>query len=237
VDIVGAMRKIFGCIFIVVVVAVVIGLIAIFNANTFVSWILSSKLEVPVRIHDMKFRPPEIRLKGIKIGNPKGYREHEAISIASIDITAPYTNYLDKEVEIDSIILDDVTLTIEFFGDNHVNYNWNVLLTNMNKDDSAKAGKSKKSGRSAFIKTLKINKLKIVTVVPGHARKVQEIPDLTFHNLSTKEGNLSAQITQTILFHLLFNTKNFLKFPLQTTEETFQNLLSPFNKPAKQPSK
>lgn len=228
------MRKFFGWIFIIIVVVVVLGLIAVFNANTFVSWILSSKLEVPVKINSMKFRPPEIDLNGIVIGNPKGYKSHEAISITSIDISAPYTNYLKKEVEIDSITLDDVTLTIEFFGNNQVNYNWNVLLTNMNKEEEPKAGKAKKKGRSGFIKTLKINNLKIVTVIPGHEPKVQEIPDLTFHNISTKEGNLSAQITQTILFHLLFNSKNFLKFPLKTTEETFQNLLSPFNKPAKQ---
>jgi hypothetical protein len=185
----------------------------------------------------------KIDLKKIEIGNPPNSILAKAFSCNEIDVNAPFTHYLDKNIVVDEIDLKDVYLGLEFDSPSSTKGNWTTIMNNIQSTTSADQAKTKKgeavpkgSQRSVLIHRIVLTNINVDVVYKkdsGKVKKLPAIPRIELTEISSEGGLPIDQITNSVLGEMLKqvfikeNLKNMLQ-ELMNQPSPIQQYLAPF---------
>lgn len=234
-----------GIIIVIILAAVVIGFIAWSRVPDIVADNLSKKLKVSVEIDDMSLGWGKIQVDKVVIGNPPGAILSKAFSCSSIDVLAPFTNYLDQKIIIDEIDVNDVYLGLEFDSAKGTDGNWTRIMGNLKSSTGQESNGKKKKGaeppkessqRSVLIKRLVLTNIDVDVVYRkegGKVQKLKRIDRIELTNVSSEGGLPMDQVMNSVLGQMLKsvfekqNLQNMLQDLLQKPGG-LQDYLSPF---------
>ncbi len=221
------MKKAFIIIFGLIIVLCLAAILAWNMFPTIVSHKLSKRAGVSVTISDIRISPSNLKVDGIRIGNPLGYsKTPRALSADHTTISVPLTRFFDKRIVIDEMTMDDVYIGLEFDSPNSKKGNWTTIMNNMSKSTKEDSDKAKTKGEttSVLIKRLVITDLQIELAYKtgGRAnRKLRPISRIELTNISSEGGIPTAQIMHIIMEETLRNI--FSKEGLQNMLEGILN--------------
>ncbi|MCX6990768.1 MAG: AsmA family protein [Chlamydiae bacterium] len=243
------MKKFFTSIFGYILIAISAICIA-----TFIAWSrapdmlashLSKEIGVPVEIEDIEVGFSHFTIENFEIGNVPNGILAKAFSVETLDIEAPLTNYLNPQVVIESIQLDNVYLGLEFDSATSTQGNWTRIMSNLDKaasEDVPPSRRKRKSeqsttqsspstpGRSVFIKELIINNISVDLLYVQGGGKVKKLPvikQIVLKNISSEEGFPIDQLMNTVLGQMLKEV--FIKQNLQNMLDTLLDQQSQLN--------
>ncbi|MBS0619976.1 MAG: hypothetical protein JSS61_00760 [Verrucomicrobia bacterium] len=208
-----------GLLVIAVLAAAVIGYIFWARVPDILSNNLSKKLQVPVQIDDMNLSLSNIQIQKVEIGSPPGSLLRRAFACREIDIRAPLTRYLSKEIVIDEIDLQDVYLGLEFDSATGATGNWSRMMEHM----AASMQTADTSGRSVLIHKLILTNIDTDIVYRKEGGKVKKLPRIDrieLTEISSQGGLPMDQIMNSVLGQMLRSV-----FEKQNIKNMLQNLL------------
>jgi len=138
----------------------------------------------------------EGELKGLVIGNPKGFSSNNALSLDRIKVSIDVKSVFSDNILIKQILIDGPKISYELAGKKS---NINAILDNMNssaeKEEKAKKTESKKEGtqKKVIIDLLKITNGKVdlaMTALGGKGFSIG-LSDITIRDLGREKGGLS----------------------------------------------
>lgn len=224
--------------FIAIVLVAACGLIYVWTKMPdLVAESLSKKMQVPVKIADINVAYGAIKIEKLEIGNPQGSLLPKAFSADSIQVAAPLTNYIKKQIVIDQIEIKQIYLGVEIGASTSSFGNWATILSNLQSSSPKDtASKGKREG-SLLIKKLILTNITteiISNPLTGNVQKLKPIDRLEFDNVSSNEGISLDQIAKLVLQQTLnsvltkHNLQNMLKDVMQSPSGTWQKLSEPF---------
>ncbi len=242
-----------GLIVVIILVAIIIGFIFWSRIPDIVANNLSKKMKVAVSIDSFGLGWEKIAIKKIQIGNPPNSTLNKAFSCEEIDVHAPFTQYLHKDIIIDEIDLKDVYLGLEFNSATGTTGNWTTIMRNLNEStDGTKStstqskGKKSKdkqgqpptanpSERSVLIHRLVLTNINVDVVykTDNKVKKLPSIPRIELTEISSEGGLPMDQILNSVLGEMLKqvfikeNVKNMMQ-ELMNTPSPVQQYLKPF---------
>lgn len=226
-----------GLIVIGILAAVVVGFIFWSRVPDMLANNLSKKMKVSVAIDSIGLGWGKIDLKKIEIGNPPQSILAKAFSCNEIDVNAPFTRYLDKNIVIDEIDLKDVYLGLEFDSSSGTKGNWTTIMNNI--QSTTAVGQTKKNqapGRTVLIHRLILTNINVDVVYKkegGKVKKMPTIPRMELTEISSEGGLPVDQIMNSVLGEMLKqvfikeNLKNML-YDLMNQPSPIQQYLAPF---------
>ena len=235
-----------GIIIVIILAAIIIGFIVWSRVPDMAADHLSKKLKVSVEIDDMKLRWGKIEVDKVVIGNPPGAILSKAFSCSSIDVIAPFTHYLDQQIVIDEIDVNDVYLGLEFDSAKGTQGNWTRIMGNLKASTGEESNGKKKKGaqapkeenqRSVLIKRLILTNIDVDVVYRkegGKVQKLKRIDRIELTNVSSEGGLPMDQVMNSVLGQMLKsvfekqNLQNMLQNLLQQPGGGLQDYLSPF---------
>ena len=199
---------------------------------------ISKKMRVPVKIDSIDLGIKSIRVQDFEIGNPPGTVLSKAFSAQTIGVFAPLTRYLDQQIVIDEMTIDNIYLDLEFNSVSSTDGNWTKIMANIQPSESAtKQGENKKPPRSVLIKRIILTNINVDVIYVKEGGKVQHLPTIDrieLTNVSSEGGVPMDQIMNSVLGQMLKsvfikqNLKNMLQGILNTPGNTIQKFISPF---------
>ncbi len=208
------------------IIVLFIALMIVWNfLPTWVSSTLSDKMKVAVSISDIGLAPSQIKIDDLKVGNPKGSILSKALTVDDIAIQAPLKRYLDKDIVIDMITMDDVYLGLEFDSKGSTNGNWTTIMNNLQKDTSS----GKESDKSVLIRRLVLTNINVDLVYRNEGSKVTKLKPIRrieLNDISSKGGMPTSQITNIVMREVLRNV-----FTLENLQNMLKDVISPDQPP------
>lgn len=227
-----------GLIVVLIIAAVAIGVIGWLRMPDFLSNKLSEKLRVPVNIEDVDLGWREIDIDQVVIGNPPGSILSKAFSCRTIQILAPFFNYLRPQIIIDKVEVDNIYLGLEFDSATGTSGNWTRIMANLKKSMGEPEKKpTQEKTRSVLIRRLILTNIDVDVVYRKEGGKVQRLKRIDRIELTdvSSEGGLPVdQLMNSVLGQMLKsvfekqNLKNMLQNLLQEPSGTIQKYLGPF---------
>ena len=232
-----------GLIVIIIVAAVIVGFIFWSRVPDMLANNLSKKMKVAVSIDSIGLGWGKIDLKKIDIGNPPNSILAKAFSCNEIDVNAPFTRYLNKNIVIDEIDLNDIYLGLEFDSPSSTKGNWTTIMNNIQSTTSAGQVSMKKekaapegSQRSVLIHRIILTNINVDVVYKkdsGKIKKLPTIPRMELTEISSEGGLPMDQIANSVLGEMLKqvfikeNLKNMLQ-ELMNQPSPIKQYLAPF---------
>jgi len=195
---------------------------------TIIGSILTSSFGTKTTVSNAALMPNFLKLWHIHVSNPPPGKDPNALTIGRLKIETPMIRFFKDDVVIDLISLDDLNLYIEVLPGNGQITNWDKIV---NQPSSKPSPPPSKSNKHTTIKELSINNITVKYTDEKGKTSVTKIDNLTFKNLSTKEGNITAQIAKAILLKMIFNVQNVVKFPLKLSKESVNDTFNKGIKP------
>jgi uncharacterized protein involved in outer membrane biogenesis len=168
---------------------------------------ISKKLKVDVDIKHISGAINTIYVEGIAIDNPEDSVLPQAFSCKKMTIHAAAANYLQEDVVIEEIVLDEVYFDLEFSRPWGKKGNWTTIMNNAYS--SSEEQKEEQEGtvptinatRSVLIRTLTLNRV-LTDLVDRKKQEVKHLPPIDrieLHNLSSEGGPLTTQIFKLVI--------------------------------------
>lgn len=232
------MKIISSIVVIIILVAVVAGLIFWSRVPDMIANRLSDQMKVSVTIGSMGLGWNRVSVNKIEIGNPPKSILTKAFSCREIDVRAPFTHYLNKNIVLDEIDLQDVYLGLEFDSATSTNGNWTTIMGNMASSTPPQPKNGSGSDRSVLIHRLVLTNINVDVVYRKQGGKVQRlptIPRMELTEISSQGGLPMDQIMHSVLGNMLKevfikeNLKNMLQ-ELMTPGSPANQLLNPLKK-------
>lgn len=226
------MRKIIYTVFIVIIILVVAAFIGYTRLPSFISSTLSKKAKVAVSIQKIVFDTKNIQVSDLNVSNPEGSTLPTALTVDTINVDAPITNYFHDNIVIDQITLDTVYLSLEFYKPKSTTGNWTYIIANLNEN----TGQKKENSTEILIKKLRLNNVEIDMYTHNSGtgvKRLKPIKKMEFTNITSSGGIPSAQIMNVVMQQALReifsiqNLGNMLKDAL-TPQNTPGNMLNTF---------
>ena len=221
------MRTFFKSILGIIVICILAGVVVFFIAKSrlpdMIASRLSKTLQVKVQIGDMDFSLNKIQIDNLEIGNPRGYQLQHAFTAQEIDIHAPLTGYLHKDIVIDEIDVNNVYLGLEFASPKGTTGNWTTIMNNAQNAQTQSSQST--TDKTVLIKRLVLNNINadLLYQSEGNVRHLPTIPQIVLVNISSKGGNLMDQLMNSALGEML--KEIFIKENLKDALDTiFQNI-------------
>ena len=189
--------------------------------STILGSILTTALGTKTTINNTVISLNHLRFWQFQMLNMPNTKFPYALSIQKISIEAPLTTYLSNNVRIKEIEIEGIVLVVETLPGNGNVTNWDAIIAHMN----APVKKESKSTKDTTIDTLVLKNITINFVDPTGKVTVSKINELKFKNLSTKDGNITAQITKTILMKLILNANTLIKVPVKISKDSMNEFL------------
>lgn len=187
--------------------------------STILGHILTNSFGTKTTVNHAAITTRTANFWGLQINNKKKMKSPYALRIGKIAVKAPITSYFAEDIEIESIKLKDLTLNIEAVPGSSKT-NWDPILKHINESSKG----NKKSNRDSTVKLLTIDNITINVTDSEGKVTTNKIKNLTFKNLSTKNGDITAQIARAVLLKMIFNVQNMIKIPLQVTQDQLNNV-------------
>ena len=188
------------------------GILAWAMIPTIASHKLSKAAKVSVSIGDFHLTKSEISIDNIQVKNPSGYNKiPKALSVKTFSIVnTPISNYLDDDIIIDEINLDDIYLGLEFDSPKSTKGNWGTIMNNISQNTDQEKTKAKNKGKT---KTILIKKLVITNLQVELAykkgnqpnRQLRPIDQIELTNISSEGGLPMNQIMNIVMQETLRN--------------------------------
>lgn len=167
-------------------------------------------LDVGVNIDDLDLSiyTGKVGLEGLRVDNPVGYENKYLLELADAKVKANIKSLLSDTVEIESIMLDGIALTVEQKG---LSSNLNDILKSMPKTEEKAPAETKESkeGKNLLVKDLKIIntsvKVKLLPVggVTGNIDTVElKLDPIEMHDLGSKDKMTTAKLAKEIMVAL-----------------------------------
>ncbi|MCH9811128.1 hypothetical protein K0U07_00010 [bacterium] len=220
------MRK-FWIWFLSILGALIVAIIIIYVfTSTILGYILSSSFGTKTTVNSTAITFRSTHFWGLHVHNPPKAKTPYALTIRKIDIKAPLSTYFTKNIQIEEINLKNLLLIVEVLPGEGNKTNWDAILNHINSSTGEKEG----STRNATIKKLTINKLVVKVISADGNVQTTTIKNLTFRDLSTKKGNITSQIAKVIVMKMIFNAKNILNFPIQLSNDSYNQFFNKMKK-------
>lgn len=197
---------------------------------------LSKKLQVPVSIGDMQLSPKSIKVSNLQIGNASGYKTlPKAFSAESLTIHAPLSSYMNQDIVIEEVTIDNIYLGLEFDSISGTNGNWTTIMSYYQRatEEEKQAGNRK----TILIKKLVFTNISpyLVFVKEGKGiKKLPKIDRIELYNVSSEGGFPSDQLLKSVLGQMLKSVfekehlQNMLYNLLKDPQKTIETLTKPF---------
>jgi uncharacterized protein involved in outer membrane biogenesis len=191
----------------IIVICILAGVIVFFLAKSRLPDMIASKLsktlKVSVEIGDMHFGMDSITIDNLEISNPRGFKLEHAFTTQEIVIHAPLMGYLNNDIVIEEIDLNDVYIGLEFESPQAATGNWTAIMANAQsaQEQSTKSA----SEKTVLIKRLVLNNINadLLYQSDGNVRHLPTIPQIVLVNISSKGGNLMDQLMNSALGEML----------------------------------
>ena len=159
-------------------------------------------LQATVELDDVKLSPRDGAgtLKGLRVGNPKGFRSPHAATVGTIELAVDPTTVTKDVVLVKRIVVLGPRITYEPGG---AGSNFDALQRNVQRS-LGPAGDGKRSGeRKLVVETLTIRDAR-VTYAPqvgrGTATISFDLPDIQLRNVGKSRGGVTpAELAKIIL--------------------------------------
>ncbi len=138
-------------------------------------------------------------LNNLAVANPEGFTSKDFLSLKHGALDVDAGSVLDKEVKVDSLIIDGVTLNLEQI-DRKGNYQ--VLLDHIKQIDMSSSSSSQKF-RIGMIALRDINVNGSLTLLGKKNEKSFKINDFTISDVGSDNGAKISQVTATIVKSLI----------------------------------
>ena len=160
---------------------------------------LSKRLKVGVEIGDMTLSMKEIGVDRFDIHNPVGYHLPRAFSAQHISIEAPLTSYLNDDIVIEEIDVNDIYIGLEFDSPKSTSGNWSTILNNA--ESAQKESSEKAANKTVFIKRLLLTNIQaeLLYQSDGKVRTLKPIKQIELKNISSQGGNIGDQLLNSAL--------------------------------------
>jgi len=170
------------------------------NFSHILGSVISSKLGVPVQIEKLHWNLEKITLHNLKVKNPKKSHLPYALMVEEVTLHTPLHNYFDDPIYLDTLLLDHIHVSIEFFNQDRSEGNWHTIFANLQNGNDD----HKKNGKSWVIKNLNLYDIHVELLnVGGKVQTLSPIAQLEFHNLNTEKGIPTEEITQIVVNHMM----------------------------------
>jgi hypothetical protein len=154
--------------------------------------------EVTLEESNISLFSGEGELKGLVIGNPKGFSSNNALSLDRIKVSVDVKSIFTDNILIKQILIDGPKITYELAGKKS---NIQAILNNIDspekKEEKVEKTESKKKGsqKKVIIDLLKITNGKISLAMTGLGGKGAslEFSDLTMRGLGREKGGLTPK--------------------------------------------
>jgi hypothetical protein len=164
---------------------------------------LSKKLKVLVEIGTLSVSLKSIEIEKLEIGNPRGFYLPRAFACDQIYVDAPLTRFLQNDVEIDEIDLDNVYIGLEFDSPSGTQGNWTVIMNNAGTAQAESVSSTKKT---VMIRRLILNNIHTDLIYRNQGNGVRHLPKIQrieLKNISSEGGNTMDQIMNSALGQML----------------------------------
>ncbi|MBP9841330.1 MAG: hypothetical protein KBC64_02760 [Simkaniaceae bacterium] len=169
---------------------------------TLVSKELSKQAGVPITMETFQLSSSLIHIDNLNVKNPPMYTLPKALSVATIDIYAPFSRFFAPKIILDKLELDTIYVGIEFDSKNSKQGNWTTIMNHLGGDDP------KKGQKEVIIKKLILTNLSIeLAYRDGSAppKKLQKIKRIELDNVSSEGGIPSSVVMKIIMREALHN--------------------------------
>jgi len=147
---------------------------------------------------DLSVLKGRVAIRGLDVKNPVGYEQKYLLQMGKGEVQTHLKSLMSDPVEIDSILLDDITLAIEQKG---LDNNLKVVLDSMPKAEAKPA-----EGKKLVVKDLKITnttvkvKLLPMQILPGQADTVTlKLDPIEMKNLGSDEKLTTAKLSSEVM--------------------------------------
>lgn len=172
------------------------------NSGLILSKIISRTTQTSVTINHIDFHHDSFTIQHLAIGNPKDAYIPIAFKAETVKVNVDYNQYLKNSIVIDTIEINDIYLNIEFYTEDKLEGNWQVIIENMGKSHQD----SNKNKRYALIKKLILNNIQVNLILSdGKIHRLSPIDHLEFEDVTSEEGFPVKEISEIIARKMVYS--------------------------------
>ncbi|MEN9654926.1 MAG: hypothetical protein RL235_1038 [Chlamydiota bacterium] len=204
------MKKLFFFASLLIVIVAFAGWLAWVNRTTFIAYMISSHLRVPVLIEQLELNTTTAEIDQLWIGNPSGFRTKTAFSAARGVGVSSWSKLRGDPLIIDAITISNIFVGLEY--NKSKTSNWDMILQKEKKKVDSKPP------RDYLIRKVVLENLTVAVTDPGgKTKEYPTIARLEFNNISSQTGFPIEEIEKAI-FNLMmqkilqqFNPQQLIK--------------------------
>ncbi len=190
------MKKLIGILAGIIIILIAAGYIAYANSALILGEIISHKTKVPVTIQNIEFRRESFTIQELHMENPKEARLPTALKVETINVHAPYHQYIEDPIVIDQINVNNSYVNIQLYTKDQTKGNWQTVMNNMAEDHNSLLSIE----RPALIRKLILTNIQIdLILADGSMHKLSPIDRLEFDNINSDKGIPIQEISEIIV--------------------------------------
>lgn len=211
------MKKIIISLIVFFVVIFGLGWLFFTSAPFLLSRVLSSKLKVDVEVSRIMFHPQGVTVYDFKMKNPPRSPLPDAFTAKSIRINLKWASLLKNPVDIDSVLIDDVYVSILLPKKKKIACNWIKIFEGLAKDKSF----FQRTEREFTINYMRVSNLTVELYTPNKkAEKVGPIKKIEVGNIHSESGVPLRAFTRAVVSAMIKKI-----YSLQAVQKAISGLL------------
>ncbi|SYZ74769.1 conserved hypothetical protein [Candidatus Zixiibacteriota bacterium] len=185
----------------IIVVLIAVPIIAYFVRNTLVKKAVEAGgtyalgVETDLGSAFLNIGGGSLKLNNLEIKNPEGFGTSDFMSLKKGILAVETGSILDKEVKIDSFVIEGVALNLEQIDKKG---NYQVLLDNIKKMDISSSGESQKF-RIGLVALRDISVNGSLSLLGKKAEKSFKLDNFTLRDIGSDNGAKISEITATVV--------------------------------------
>ncbi|MEX0961821.1 MAG: hypothetical protein WDZ28_03070 [Simkaniaceae bacterium] len=210
---------------------VILFILAFFAWNMLPTWVastLSKRAGVTVSIGDLRPDLHSITIDNFYVGNPRGRVLPRALFVQRTFAKVPITEFLNQDIVIPYMNLQNIYVGVEFDNRNSQRGNWTQIMGTLSQSVGPKTKDKRNQHRTVLIQRLLLENLNIelaYTNERGKTTRLKPIQRIELKNVSSEGGIPTAQIMDIIIKQALREI-----FSIENLQNMLQNILAPDKK-------
>ena len=163
------------------------------------------KVGVTIDDLDLSIYKGQVRMRGLAVDNPAGYEQKHLLKLGTGEVKTRMKSLMSDTVQIESILLDEISLSIEQKG---LSNNLQDILKSLPKAEPGepKEEAEKKPGKNLVVKNLKITnttvkvKLLPIQILPDGTDTVTlKLDPIEMKNLGSEDKMTTAKLASKVM--------------------------------------